>query len=176
MQKLSPRTRRLTALAMMLAMITALSALEHMLPALPLLPPNVRLGLSNIVTMYVLFYMGTGSAFTLALLKSLFVMLMRGPAAGLLSLGGGVLSLLVILLLSALLGRRISYLMLSICGAITHNMGQIALASLLLGTGLLYYLPVLVLSGVLMGSVTGVLLRVVMPLFRGITGAGEEKQ
>lgn len=164
-------------LAMLLAMIMALSALEHMLPPLPLLPPNVRLGLSNIVTMYALFFMGWRPAFLLAVLKSLFVVLMRGVTAGILSLCGGVLSLLCILLAAALFGQKVSYLVLSLLGAVAHNMGQILAASVLMGTSLvLYYLPVLVLSGIVMGAVTGALLRIVMPVFRWVFpdhGGGE---
>ena len=163
-------TRRLTLLAMMLAMITALSALEHMLPPIPLLPPNVRLGLSNIVTMYALFFLGKQSAFALALLKSIFVLLTRGATAGLLSLCGGLFSLFCMIAAAAIFGDRISYLILSVLGAIAHNIGQIVTASLLTGTNLLtFYLPILIISGIVMGCVTGTLLRVVMPLFRGIT-------
>lgn len=171
MERIRVETRRLTLLAVLLAVIVAMSALEHMLPPLPMLPPGVRLGLSNVVTMYALFFLGAGPAAGLAALKSLFVFLMRGAAAGLLSLCGGMLSIAVILTLSALFGQRISYFMLSVAGAVTHNIGQLTAASLVLQTELvLYYLPALIVSGVVMGSVTGVLLRVVLPLFDRVTG------
>lgn len=175
MENRSAKTRRLVLLAMLLAVIVTLSALEHMLPPLPALPPNVRLGLSNIVTMYTLFFLGKREAALLTALKSAFVALMRGAVAGLLSLCGGALSILVIILLSAMLRERVSYLALSVSGAIAHNLGQLLAASALLGTGLwLYYLPVLVVSGAVMGSVTAALLRAVMPLFRRVLPGGGE--
>lgn len=176
MENIRHSTRRLAFLAMMLAIIMALSALEHMLPPLPGLPPGVRMGLSNIVTMYALFFMGAKPAVSLAVLKSLFVLLLRGVTAGFLSACGGLLSILIILLLTRMFGDKISYLILSISGAIFHNIGQIAVASVLLGSGfVLYYLPVLIVSGVIMGSVTGVLLRVVMPLFHKAAGTPPNK-
>ncbi|MDR2180221.1 MAG: Gx transporter family protein [Synergistaceae bacterium] len=152
----------ITTLALMLSMIFVLSALEGMFPPLPF---HMRFGLSNVVTMYALFFIGGRAAFTLAGLKSLSVLLMRGPVAGLLSLSGGVLSLLMIALLAAVC-RNASYFLLSVAGAITHNMGQLAVASWLTSTNLLALFPVMILAGILAGSLTAALLRVVMPFFK----------
>jgi heptaprenyl diphosphate synthase len=155
--------RETTTLALMLSMIFVLSALEGMFPPLPY---HMRFGLSNVVTMYALFFIGARAAFTLAGLKSLSVLLMRGFVAGLLSLSGGVLSLLVIALLAAV-WRNASYFLLSVAGAITHNMAQLAAASWLTSSSLLLSLfPVMTLTGILAGSLTAALLRVVMPLFK----------
>jgi len=171
MENIRSRTKKLAILAMMLALITVVSALEHMLPPLPLLPPHVRLGLSNVVTMYTLFFIGRGPAVALAFLKSLFVFLMRGAAAGFLSLCGGMLSICVIILLSALTRNRVSYLLLSEAGAVTHNIGQMLAASLILQTDIVfYYLPVLVVSGILLGGLSGTALRIVMPVFHKTLG------
>jgi len=166
MERVRTQTKRIAVLGMMLAIIAALSALEHMLPPLPFLPPQVRPGLSNVVTMYTLFFLGTGPALLLTVLKSLFVLLMRGAVAGFLSLCGGLLSVGVILALAAVSKRRLSYLLLSVGGALAHNAGQLLAASLVLKTGLVFtYFPVLAVAGILMGSITGALLRAVMPLF-----------
>ena len=43
--------------------------------------PGVKLGLANVVVMYALFFLGRGSAFTLVLLKSFFVLLTRGAVS-----------------------------------------------------------------------------------------------
>ena len=161
-------TRTITTLALMLSMIFVLSAIEQMLPPLPF---QMRFGLSNIVTMYALFFLGKRPAFLLAVLKSLFVLLTRGPVASLLSLGGGVFSLLVIVTLFHMLPRA-SYLALSVCGALAHNLAQIAIASSLTATNLVpIYLPILIVTGVASGALTGTLLRVVLPVFAD--GAGE---
>ncbi len=160
------RTRRLTAMAMMLALILVLSYIEHLLPPLPYLPPQVRLGLSNIVVMYMLFSFGVRSALLLSALKSFFVVAMRGPTAGLLSICGGLLSVGVLWVFAAHQRGDKHYIAWSILGAIAHNIGQMAAASLLLQINVvLYYLPILIVSGALMGGVTGFVLRIVLPYF-----------
>jgi heptaprenyl diphosphate synthase len=149
----------------MLSMILLLTAFESMLPPLPL---NMRFGLSNVVTMYALFFVGRGSAFTLSALKSLFVTFMRGPMAGLMSLSGGMCSLLVIALLAGAWSGA-SYFILSIAGALTHNFAQLAVASLLVSTNLMpVYLPIMAALGIPAGALTALLLRVVMPMFKNL--------
>lgn len=171
MENIRGRTKKLAVLAMMLALITVVSALEHMLPPLPLLPPHMRLGLSNVVTMYTLFFLGSGSAVALAFLKSLFVFLMRGATAGFLSLCGGMLSICVIILLATVTRERGSYLFLSAAGALAHNTGQMLAASVVLQTDIVfYYLPVLMVSGILLGCLSGTVLRIVMPVFHKTLG------
>ena len=59
--------------------------LESMV-TIPGMLPGIRLGLSNLVTMYCLFFLGKGAGYTMAVMKSLFVLLTRGFVAGLLSL------------------------------------------------------------------------------------------
>ncbi len=160
-------TRRLTFQAMMLAVILTLTALEHMLPPLPFLPPNVKLGLSNIVTMYCVFFVSRASAVTMNALKAFFVFLTRGPVAGLLSLSGGLLSIGIIILLTVVFKDKISYAITSVAGAVSHNLGQYAAVSVILQTPyMVYYIPVLLVAGVVMGVITGVLLKVIMPVFK----------
>jgi heptaprenyl diphosphate synthase len=153
--------REMTTLSLMLSLIFVLSIFEGMLPPLPF---HMRFGLSNVVTMYALFFIGGRAAFTLAALKSAAVLLTRGPVAGLLSLSGGLLSLCAIALLAAA-WKDASYCLLSVAGAVTHNAAQLAAASWLASVNLLWLLPVMAVAGVLAGSLTAVLLRVVMPLF-----------
>ncbi|MFA9381059.1 MAG: Gx transporter family protein, partial [Acetanaerobacterium sp.] len=126
------------------------------------LPAGVKPGLSNIITMYAVFFMGYGEAFSIAVLKSLFVLLTRGATAAFLSASGGLFSVLVMLLL-LLPKRKLSYLSISVFGSVTHNLAQLAAVSLILGNDALFYAPVLVISGVAMGVVTGMLLRAVLP-------------
>ncbi|MDR3231013.1 MAG: Gx transporter family protein [Synergistaceae bacterium] len=156
---------QITTLGLMLSMIFVLSTLEGALFPLPF---HMRFGLSNVVTMYALFFMGKRAALTLTAMKSLSVLLTRGPIAGLLSLSGGMLSLLAIALL-ATAWRGASYFLLSVAGAVTHNMAQLAVASWLASTNLLFFLlPLMAGAGILAGSLTAVLLRVVMPLFKNL--------
>ena len=165
------KAHAITHTAMLFAVAVVLSFMEGLLPPLPYLPPGFKLGLSNIATMYALFFLDKGKAFAIAVLKAFFVFITRGVTSGILSLSGGIASLCVMLLAAALFGDKISYLMLSITGAIFHNLGQLAVLTLIMQSGYaLWYTPVLLTAGVIMGSVTGTLLRIVMPAFDRISG------
>ena len=125
------KVKRLALMGLLFALAMALSFLESLLPALPMLPPGIRLGLSNIVTMYALFVLGPVSGYTIAVLKSLFVLLTRGAVAAAMSASGGIASVTVMLLLSLLPGIRRQYLLLSVfggaqcgpayCGSVHHQ-------------------------------------------------------
>lgn len=154
-------------MGLMLGVIMVLSIVEHMLPPLPFLPPSVKLGLSNVITMYCVFSFGKKEAVGLAALKSCFILLIRGPIAGLLSICGGMLSILTIILLILLLGSRLSYITAGICGAVMHNIGQMIAVSFIMNTSMIfYYLPVLLVSGIFLGTVTGTMLKVMLPIFQ----------
>ena len=58
-------------------------------------------------------------------------------------------------------------MLLSISGAIAHNMGQLIMASIIINSSFaLYYFPVLIVSGAVMGSLTGILLKTLMPVLK----------
>lgn len=157
---MSRKIRKITYIGLLLAMAVALSALENTLPGFTAVP-GVKVGLSNIVTMYAVFFLGAPSALALAALKSCFVLLTRGATAGLLSLAGGLLSVGAMLLSDRL---RASETMTSIAGAITHNFAQLGVAWAFMRSAFtLYYAPVLLLSGIGMGLMTATVLKLVLP-------------
>jgi heptaprenyl diphosphate synthase len=99
-------------------------------------------------------------------LKAFFVFLTRGPVAGLLSLSGGMLSILIIILLIVIFNDKLSYAFISVAGAVAHNLGQYAAVSVIMSAPyMVYYVPVLLVSGVVMGIITGTLLKVILPVF-----------
>lgn len=163
-QNRSRKVKRLALMGLLFALAMALSFLESLLPALPMLPPGIRLGLSNIVTMYALFVLGPVSGYTIAVLKALFVLLTRGAVAAAMSAAGGVFSVTVMLLLSLLPGIKEQYLLLSVFGGAAHNIGQLVMARFIINNQYVwYYFPVLLAAGLLMGAITGMALRVVLP-------------
>lgn len=163
-QNRSRKVKRLALMGLLFALAMALSFLESLLPALPMLPPGIRLGLSNIVTMYALFVLGPVSGYTIAVLKALFVLLTRGAVAASMSAAGGVFSVTVMLLLSLLPGIKEQYLLLSVFGGAAHNIGQLVMARFIINNQYVwYYFPVLLAAGLLMGAITGMALRVVLP-------------
>ena len=155
--------REAALLGMLFAMAMALSFAESLLPVLPMLPPGFKLGLSNIVTMYALFVLGVKQGLAIAVMKSFFVLLTRAPVAAFMSLSGGLLSVLCMALASRVGVLRKDYMLLSVIGALAHNFGQLLASVAYTSTVMFYYLPVLVVSGVIMGIITGAVLRVVMP-------------
>lgn len=148
------------------AMAIVLAIIENMLPPVITVVPGIKLGLSNIIVMYTLFFINKKASYEIAVLKAGFVFITRGSVAAFLSLMGGLLSVTVMLILMIIFKDKISYLMLSVSGALFHNIGQfIAVSIVYRSIGLWGILPVLIISGVITGCITSVLLRLVMPAF-----------
>ncbi len=155
------KSKTIAFLGIFFAVAMILNYVEAVTPTSAFLPPGVKLGLSNIVTMYCLFFLGGKYAVMMNTFKSFFVFLTRGFTAGLLSFSGGMLSVIVMVSVMIITKKKASYLILSVLGAVSHNVAQIVVASILTNTPLIaYYLPVLIVSGVMAGSVTSVILNV----------------
>ncbi len=118
------KTRSIALSGLLFALAMALSFIEGTL-VIPGLLPGMKLGLANIVVMYALFFMGPRQALVLDVLKALFVFLVSGWTAGFLSLCGGLLSLLVMWRAVLSLPVRPTWFILSVCGALAHNIGQL---------------------------------------------------
>ncbi len=161
-------TKRIAFTGLIFALAIVLSMIESSLPQIVPVP-GVKMGLSNIAVMYALFFVGGKEAFAVAVLKSAFVLVTRGVTAGFLSLLGGLLSLLIMLVLLKIFKEKISYLMLSVSGSVFHNVGQyVGISLIYTSIGLWGYIPVLLLSGLLAGGLTATFLRMVMPALNKI--------
>ena len=159
-------------LGILFSIAIALAAAEQALPALPLLPPGAKVGISHIVVMYCLFFLGKKQAILLAALKAVFVLTTRGPLAASLSFSGAALSLAALMLLLFLF-PKISCVAASVTGAVLHNVGQLAVYSMIARVNMLaFYLPFLILSGVAAGTLTGALLYKTSPFINKFYGGG----
>ena len=150
------KTKKLTTLGLSVALALILSYVESLLPPL-LAVPGVKVGLPNIVILFLLYRYGWKEAGAVSLVRLLLsAALFSGFAAFFYGLSGAAVSLLG----SALLKQtgRFSPFGVSVAGGVLHNLGQIALAALVLQSGYLFaYLPVLLLSGTLAGAMVGLL-------------------
>ena len=147
------KTKKITLLAMCVALAMILSYVESMIPSPGI--PGVKLGLANIVVVFALYKLGWGEAAGISLLRVFLVSLLFGHAASLMySAAGAVLSLAGMILLKKT--DRLSCVAVSVIGGVLHNAGQILMAWLLMGPNVVYYLPVLVLSGTVAGVAIGV--------------------
>jgi heptaprenyl diphosphate synthase len=148
-------TRRLTALSLTVSFALILSFIESRIPTFVAIP-GVKVGLANIAVIFALYKFGIGEAVAVSFVRiCLMSTLFGSPVSFLYSLAGATLSLTVMLLLKKL--TPLSEVTVSVLGAVMHNIGQIIMASILLGTNVVvYYLPFLILSGVIAGIAVGV--------------------
>lgn len=155
------KTKTVARFSLLIALALVLGYVELLIPVAPTIP-GIKLGLGNTVLLYAVYMTSPWEAAVLMLCKvALSGFLFGGGFSSILySLAGGVVSLLTMVTLARI--PRIGVIGVSACGAIAHNIGQIAMASLLLGAGAVWaYFPILVLSGLVMGPVTGMIAQMV---------------
>ena len=143
---------------LLVAVALVLSLVEKMFPLQAVVPiPGIKLGLANVVTLFALTLLGTQAALTILLCRVTLASIFMGSITGFLfSLFGGLLALLIMRLLLLREGRWFSLVGVSIGGAAAHNIGQIGAAILTLGTlNVAAYLPLLLVSSIPMGWMTG---------------------
>ena len=139
----------------MTALALILSYVESLIPAFVAVP-GVKMGLANIVVVFALYTLGPGEAAIVSIIRVLLSSLLFGSILSLsYSAAGAVISLLsmIILMKTKIFGVT----SVSVTGGVFHNLGQLLVACLVLETDvLLYYLPVLILSGTITGAVIGI--------------------
>ena len=159
--------KKTALLGMLVALAFVLSYIETLIPV-NLGIPGAKLGLANLVVMVALYTLGTKEAFGLSMVRILLTGLtFSSMAAMLYSFAGGLLSFEVMALMKKT--KKLSVTGVSVLGGIAHNAGQIFVAMWMLDTAtLIYYLPVLAITGVASGTVIGLLAVMVI---RRISGA-----
>ncbi|MBO4848013.1 MAG: Gx transporter family protein [Clostridia bacterium] len=146
--------RKLTILGISTAAAMVLSYVETFIPV-SVAVPGVKLGLANLVTLFLLIKLDWKSAAAVSAVRVALTALLFGSAASFAySAAGAALSILVMGLLK--ITGVFSPVGASVAGAVSHNAGQILMAIVLMGTReIAYWLPALVLSGVVTGLAVG---------------------
>ena len=154
-------TRKIARMGLLVALSMILSYVESLIPAFVAVP-GVKVGLANIVVIFALYTLGPIEALIVSLLRVILSSFLFGSVLSLLySLSGALLSLGGMILMKKL--KIFSTTVVSVTGGVLHNVGQILVACLVLETDvLLYYLPVLILSGVITGAVIGIIASLVI--------------
>ncbi|MCI8779580.1 MAG: Gx transporter family protein [Lachnospiraceae bacterium] len=147
-------TKKTAQVGMLVAAAFVLGYVESLLP-ISFGIPGIKLGLSNIVVLLCLYEGTAKEAFGIALVRIVLTGLTFGNFSTMAySLAGGIFSFLVMFLLKK--SNVFSVYGVSIAGGVSHNIGQIAVAVLVLQTGLLmYYLPFLLVAGCVAGACIG---------------------
>ena len=151
------KSKKVALYGMMVALAMVLSFLESLLPAFVAIP-GVKLGLTNLVVMVALYKMRQFDALIINVIRIILVGLTFGNAFSMLySLSGGTFSFLV-MWITYRAGEKKAFSPVGIgaAGGVAHNIGQIIVAAFVLkSTGVYFYLPVLMISGLIAGVVIG---------------------
>ena len=156
MKKNALTTQKTARLGLLTAAAMILSYVESLIPFFPGVP-GIKLGLPNLVTVWLLWLGTAGEALAVSVMRILLTGFLFGNLYSILfSLAGGLLSLAAMAVLRRLEGFSIYGV--SILGGVCHNMGQLLVAVLVVETyRLAWYLPALLVSGVVTGAVIGVI-------------------
>ncbi len=150
------RPQNAAMLGMCTALAMILSYLELLIPPIYAGIPGIKMGLANIVIVFLLYRTSLAATAAVSLVRILLVATLFGNAMALAySVAGALLSLAVMAMLKR--AGFLSAVGVSVAGAVFHNIGQILMAMLLLGTAELgYYLIILTVTGTLSGILVGI--------------------
>ena len=153
--KTQKQAQRVALCGMLLALMLVLGFVESQIPVAAGIP-GIKLGLSNGVLIFAVYMLGVPTSFLLMTLKVLLSGFLFGsPSAMMYAFAGGVLSLTVMCVLSRMKG--LSPIVVSMVGGLSHNVGQVTLAMIILHTPkLMYYMAILMGVGLVTGCATGV--------------------
>lgn len=149
------QTKKIAFLGVCASVALVLAYVESLVPPLYAAVPGIKLGLPNVAVIFVLYRYGVKEAAAVSFVRMVAVALLFGnPMTLAYSLAGGFLSLTAMALL-----RKVNFFSMvgvSVAGGVLHNVGQILMAILLLGTAELgYYLIVLAVTGTVSGIFVG---------------------
>ena len=161
-------TKRIANMSMLVALAIIFSYIEFLIP-INLGIPGMKLGLANLVIVTGLYYMSEKDVFLISLTRILLMGLLFGNGMSLLySLTGGILSYIIMVTLKK--KSSLSVFAVSVSGGVFHNIGQLAAAAFAVSNiHIFYYLPALLIAGVVTGSLIGIvsekILKILKPNF-----------
>lgn len=148
---------------MLSAVALVLSFLESLIPTAAFMPPGAKAGFSNLATMFAASSMGLVPALAITVIKALFAGVTRGASAFFMSFAGGVLSTLTMFILFKFT-KNSGYMLIGVVSAIMHNIGQLAVATFIVGNkSVIGYAPILLIAGIITGAITGTIFSAVIP-------------
>ena len=149
------KLKQITANALLTAIALTIFMIEAQIPTLVPIP-GVKLGLANIVTVFALFAFSPKDALLILVVRVFLGSVFSGQISTILySMGGGLTCFAGLLLMKRILSDKQLWIA-SVIGAILHNIGQTIVAIIITGTpGMVVYLPILMVSGIIAGTFTG---------------------
>ncbi len=153
------------AASVIISIVEGISGVNAFIPL-----PGVRLGFCNIAVTACLYLVSTPWAFAVALIRPVFLFVFSGnPVSLIMSLCGGLVSFLSLVVTKKLYGRVLSFAGISCISAVFHSIGQIAAAMMIMGdTALILYLPVFAAASSVAGTVSGAVMNIILPRLSGM--------
>ena len=152
-------TKKIAKISMLLSISVVLALIESFIPIMSGIAPGIKLGLANIVIVFAIYYLSIKDAVYISILRVILMGILRTGLFSIsffFSMGGALLSLLVMYLAKKLTGM--SVIGVSVIGSVGHSVGQILIAVIFLSNiNIFYYLPILLISSIITGLIVGVI-------------------
>ena len=160
------KTRRIALLGILTSVSLVLSYIEAILPPLWSAVPGIKMGLPNIIIVLLLYRFSFRDAAVVSLIRISIMSLLFGNAMIFIySFAGAALSLFVMATFKKM--DFLSTVGVSITGGVTHNLGQIIVAIIIMQTKEIgYYMIVLAITGTIAGVLIGIVSSVVLRYFK----------
>lgn len=155
------KTNKIAQLGVLTTLALILSYVESLIPVMVGIP-GVKLGLANLVIVFMLYRMNVKDALLVSIMRILLSGFLFGNMMSIVfSLVGTLFSIGIMCLMKKWDG--FSILGVSVAGGCMHNLGQLCVSAFVVQTArLIYYFPVLMVSGVLTGFLIGILVRLML--------------
>ncbi len=147
--------KKISFYSLMCALCIVLGFVEHTI-SFDFIAPGVKIGLANSVALLLISFGDKKGAFAVNMARILLsALLFAAPSTLIYSLSGGMAAFIIMCCLLRI--SAVSVIGLSVAGAVMHNIVQLICALLLLGKGVVYYLPILLVSALISGVITGMI-------------------
>lgn len=158
-------SKKIAYLAMLIALAMIFSYVEALIP-INFGIPGVKLGIANIVILVGLYVLEPKDVLVISVIRIVLVGILFGNVMSITySLAGGLFSFLMMWLIKKIKG--FSIVGVSIAGGVSHNIGQLAVAILVIeNLKLIAYIPVLLIAGAVTGLIIGILSVRIVPVMK----------
>ena len=156
------KTKKLVLLGLLTAIALTIFMVEAHIPALVPIP-GVKLGLSNIVTVFAVFAIGPWEGAAVLFVRVFLGAVFAGNFSTIFYSGaGGLCAILITVLLKKILTRKQLWVA-GALGAVAHSVGQMIAAIIISATpGLIVYLPIMIVCSIVTGLFTGLCAQLVL--------------
>lgn len=147
--------KKIALIAIFITLSLILSYVDSLIP-INIMVPGIKIGLANLIIIYSLYMLGIKEAIFISIIRVVISSILFGSILTFVySLTGAIVSLLIMVILKSF--TSLTVITISIIGGVMHNMTQIIVAIILMNTKeIVYYLPILILTGVISGMMIGI--------------------